>query len=52
MGVAIMVLGSSVFLFWMVMSLTLHPIESIYLKSFVLLEHLTMLLSSTLVINC
>ena len=52
MGVAIMVLGSSVFLFWMVMSLTLHPIESKYLKSFVLLGHLTMLLSSTLVINC
>ena len=30
----------------------LHPMESISLYSFVLLEHLAMLLTSTLVINC
>ena len=29
-----------------------HPMESKYLNSFVLLEHLAMLLTSTLVINC
>ena len=32
--------------------LVLHPMESIYLNSFVLLEHLAMLLTSTLAINC
>ena len=31
---------------------SLHPMESISLKSFVLLEHLAMLLTSTLTINC
>ena len=31
----------------MVMSLSLHPMESISLNSFVLLEHLAMLLTST-----
>ena len=35
----------------MVMFLVLHPMESIYLNSFVLLEHLAMLLTSTLAIN-
>ena len=30
----------------------LHPMESISLNSFVLLEHLAMLLTSTLAINC
>ena len=30
----------------------LHPMESITLKPFVLLEHLAMLLTSTLAINC
>ena len=30
----------------------LHPMESISLNSFVLLEHLAMLLTSTLTINC
>ena len=30
----------------------LHPMESIYLNSFVLLEHLALLLTSTLAINC
>ena len=35
-----------------VMYLALHPMESISLNSFVLLEHLAMLLTSTLAINC
>ena len=35
----------------MVMFLALHPMESISLNSFVLLEHLAMLLTSTLAIN-
>ena len=30
----------------------LHPMESISLNSFVLLEHLAILLTSTLAINC
>ena len=30
----------------------LHPMESLSLNSFVLLEHLAMLLTSTLAINC
>ena len=34
------------------MFLVLHPMESISLNSFVLLEHLAMLLTSTLAINC
>ena len=38
--------------FKMVMFLVLHPMESISLNSFVLLEHLAMLLTSTLAINC
>ena len=38
--------------FLMVMFLVLHPMESISLNSFVLLEHLAMLLTSTLEINC
>ena len=38
--------------FKMVMFLALHPMESISLNSFVLLEHLAMLLTSTLAINC
>ena len=36
----------------MVMSLALHPMEVISLNSFVLLEHLAMLLTSKLAINC
>ena len=35
----------------MVMFLVLHPMESISLNSFVLLEHLAMLLTPTLAIN-
>ena len=38
--------------FLMGMLLALHPMESISLNSFDLLEHLAMLLTSTLVINC
>ena len=37
--------------FKMVMIIALHPMESISLNSFVLLEHLAMLLTSTLGIN-
>ena len=40
------------FPFWIVMFLALRPMESISLNSFVLLEHLAMLLTSTLTINC
>ena len=40
------------FPFKMVMFLALHPMESISLKSFVLLEHLTIFPTSTLAINC
>ena len=40
------------FPFLMVMFLVLHPMESISLNSFILLEHLAMLLTSTLAINC
>ena len=36
----------------MEMFLALHPIEFISLNSFVFLEHLAMLLTSTLAINC
>ena len=36
----------------MVMFLALHPMASISLNSLVLLEHLAMLLTSTLAINC
>ena len=39
------------FPFWMVMFLSLHPIESISLNSLVLLKHLAMLLTSTLAIK-
>ena len=40
------------FPFLMVMLLALHPMKSISLNSFVLLEHLAILLTSTLAINC
>ena len=36
----------------MVMFLALHPMESISLNTFVLLEHLAIMLTSTLGINC
>ena len=38
--------------FLMVMFLALHPMESISLNSFVLLEHQAILLTSSLAINC
>ena len=38
--------------FLIVMFLALHPMESISLNSFVLLDYLAMLLTSTLAINC
>ena len=41
-----------IFFYKMMMFLSLHPMESISLNSFVLLEHLAMLLTSTLTINC
>ena len=40
------------FPFPVVMFLALHPIESISLNSFVLLEHLAILLTSALAMNC
>ena len=40
------------FFWWMVMFLALHPMESISVNSFVLLERLAMLMTSTLAINC
>ena len=40
------------FPFEMVMFLDLHPMKSIFLNSFVLLEHLALLRTSTLAISC
>ena len=37
---------------FLVVFLVLHPVGSVSLGSFVLLEHLAMLLTSTLAINC
>ena len=51
-NVTILILKLSISRFSMVIILALHPMESIYLNSFVLLEHLAMLLTSTLAINC
>ena len=51
-NVTTLILKLSISLFKMVMFLVLHPMESISLNSFVLLEHLAMLLNSTLAINC
>ena len=51
-NVRTLILKLSISHFLMVVFLALHPIESISLNSFVLLEHLAMLLTSTLVINC
>ena len=50
--VAILILKLSIVLFQIVMSLALHPMEFIFLNSSDLLEHLTMLLTSTLATNC
>ena len=51
-NVTTFILKLSISHFEMVMFLVLHPMESISLNSFVLLEHLAMLLTSTLAINC
>ena len=51
-NVTTLILKLSISHFKMVMFLVLHPMESISLNSFVLLEHLAMLLTSTLAINC
>ena len=51
-NVMTLILKLSISHFRMVMFLVLHPMESISLNSFVLLEHLAMLLTSTLAINC
>ena len=51
-NVTTLILKLSISHFLMVMFLVLHPMESISLNSFVLLEHLAMLLTSTLAINC
>ena len=51
-NVTTLILKLSIFHFQMVMFLALHPMESISPNSFVLLEHLAILLTSTLAINC
>ena len=51
-NVTTLILKLSISHFKMVMFLALHPVESISLNSFVLLEHLAILLTSTLAINC
>ena len=51
-NVMTLILKLSIFHFYMVMFLVLQPKESIFLNSFVLLEHLALLLTSTLAINC
>ena len=50
-NVTTLILKLSISHFQMVMFLALHHIESISLNSFVLLEHLAILLTSTLAIN-
>ena len=51
-NVTTLILKLSISHFKMVMFNALQPMESISLNSFVLLEHLAMLLTSTLEINC
>ena len=51
-NVTTLILKLSIFHFEMVMFLVLHPMVSIFLNSFVLLEHLAWLLTSTITINC
>ena len=51
-NVTTLILKLSISHFKKVMFLVLHPMESISLNSFVLLDHLAMLLTSTLAINC
>ena len=47
-NVTTLILKLSISYFEMAMFLALHPMESISLNSFVLIEHLAMLLTSTL----
>ena len=51
-NVTALILKLSVSLFWMVVFLALHPVESVSLNLSVLLEHLAMLLTSALVVYC
>ena len=51
-NVTILILKLSISYFLMVISFALHPMESISYNSFILQEHLAMLLTSTLAINC
>ena len=51
-NVTTLILKLSIFPFLDGDVLALHPMESISLNAFVLLEHLAMLLTSTLAINC
>ena len=51
-NVTILILILSISYFKMVMFLALHPMESISLNSFVLLDYLIMLLTPTLAIHC
>ena len=51
-NVTTLILKLTISYFYMVMFLALHPMESISLNSFVLLERLAILLTSTLAINC
>ena len=51
-NVTTLILKLSISHFYMVMFLVLHPMESISLNSFVLLEHLAILLTSIFAINC
>ena len=51
-NVMTLILKLSISHFLMVMLLTLYPVEYISLNSFVLLENLAILLTSTLAINC
>ena len=52
MNVITLILKSLISHFYRAMFIALHPMESISLNSFVLLELLAMLLTSTLEINC
>ena len=47
-----LILKLSISHFKMVMFLALYPMESISFSSFVFLEHVAMLLTSTLALNC
>ena len=51
-NVTTLILKLSISHFLMVMFLVLHPMESIFLNSFVLLEHLELLPTLILAINC